>query len=122
MAAFRPTYVWAVPGLRQPTFVSVIDAFSLMVAMLMATVGAAGLAVIKHAPPDFIIARAVARVFAVGTAALLAVSIANAFSVETFFLALLVTCFGLCSVTPEEHEHGSIDPHAAAQLPKPTDE
>ena len=116
----RPTHVWTVPGLRQPTFTSVIDAFSLMVAVLLATIGAAGLAVLKSASDDFVTARTVSRVFAIGTAATLLTSVALAFSIETFFLAVVALCFGLCSVAPEAHEHGPEDPRAREFLLGPT--
>jgi hypothetical protein len=100
--AFAPTHVWTVPGLRQPTFLGVLDAFSLSVAMSLATIGAAGLVVLRYGAGAPLVARGVARVFAIGTAMLLAISIADAFSLETFFLAVVAMCFGLASVTPDD--------------------
>jgi hypothetical protein len=96
-----PTHVWLVPGLWQPTFAGVLDGFSLTVAMLTATLGAAGLVVMHfgHAEPE--LTRRLARVFAIGMAMCLIVSVATMFSVETFFVATAAMCFGLASVRPE---------------------
>lgn len=116
VAGLAPTHVLVVPGLRQPTFLSVIDGFSLSVAMLTATLGASGLVVLRYAADLPLALRGVARVYAIGTAMLLVVSIADLFSVDSFLIATMVMCFGLASVAPEEHDHST--DHAPDVLPR----
>jgi hypothetical protein len=60
----EPTHVFMVPGLRRPTFISVLDGFSLSYAVMFAMIGAAGLAVLAHAWQHELLLRWVARVFA----------------------------------------------------------
>lgn len=96
-----PTHVWLVPGLWQPSFAGVLDGFSLTVAMLTATIGGAGLVIVGYKDVEPTLTRRVARVFAIGMAMFLLVSITSMFSIETFFVATTAMCFGLASVTPE---------------------
>jgi hypothetical protein len=96
-----PTHIWLVPGLWQPTFAGVLDGFSLTVAMLTATIGAAGLVVLRFGEAQPELVRRVARVFALGMTMCLVVGILSMFSAETFFVAITALCFGLASVKPE---------------------
>ena len=48
LGMLQPSHVFIVPGLRRPTFMSVLDGLSLSFAVLVATIGFAGLAVLKH--------------------------------------------------------------------------
>jgi hypothetical protein len=101
MSMLPPDYVVPVPGLRQPTYLSVVDALSLSYALLFATVGAAGFAVVRHGQFNSRLLRAVAGVFATGAGMALIVSVALSFSLQTFVLAIVAICFGLAAV-PEE--------------------
>lgn len=101
LALLPPASVFLVPGLRQPTFTSVFDGLSLSLAMLVATIGAAGLAVIRHGLESPLLMRGVARAFALGSAMLLVLSITDYFSILTFPIAVMAMCFALAAVTPE---------------------
>ena len=96
-----PDYVVLVPGLRQPTFLGIVDALSLNYALLLATIGAAGLAVVRHGQGNSKLLRSVAGAFAIGTGMALVTSVALSFSLQTFVLAIVAICFGLSAV-PEE--------------------
>jgi len=98
MSMLAPDYVFAVPGPRQPTYRSVVDGLSLSLPLLLATIGAAGLAVSRHGNNDVRLMRSVSAVFAIGLAALLVTSVALFFSALTFALALPAMCFGLACV------------------------
>lgn len=101
LSMLSPSYVFIVPGLRRPTFVSVIDGLSLSVALLIATIGATGLAVLKHGSESPLLLRGVTRAFAVGSAGLLVISITDYFSMQTFLISVMAMCFALAAVTPE---------------------
>jgi hypothetical protein len=101
MSMLSPAYVIQVPGLRQPTYLGVVSALSLSYALLFATIGAAGLAVVRHGQHQPKLLRAVAGAFATGTALALVVSVVLSFSLQTFVLAVVPMCFGLAAV-PEE--------------------
>jgi hypothetical protein len=101
MSMLPPDYVVLVPGLRQPTYLSVVNALSLSYALLFAAIGAAGLAVVRHGQYEPKLLRAVAGAFAIGTGMALVVSVVLSFSLQTFVLAIVPMCFGLASV-PEE--------------------
>jgi hypothetical protein len=101
MSMLSPAYVIQVPGLRQPTYLGVVNALSLTYALLFATIGAAGLAVIRHGQYQPRLLRAVAGAFATGTGLALVVSVVLSFSLQTFVLAVIPVCFGLAAV-PEE--------------------
>jgi hypothetical protein len=98
-ATATPSAVFLVPGLRQPTFVSVFDGFSLSLAVLLATLGGAGLTVANYADGSATLMRRVSRTFALGTAMLLIVSVAEFFSLVTFLIAVFALCFALAAVT-----------------------
>jgi hypothetical protein len=99
--AFPATYVILVPGLHQPTFLSVLNGFSLSLALLVATIGGAGLVVLRYGADQPLLLRGVARVFAIGTGMLLALSIEGFFSVQTFCMATMALCFALSAVSQE---------------------
>lgn len=101
LALEPPGYVFLVPGLRQPTFPGVVDALSLSFALLFATIGAAGLAVVRHGQLNPRLLRAVAGALATGTGLALVVSVVLAFSLQTFVLAVVPMCFALATVPPE---------------------
>lgn len=101
MSMLSPDYVVRVPGLRQPTYRGVVDALSLSHALLLATIGAGGLAVARHGQFNPKLLRAVAGAFAIGTGMALITSAVLSFSLETFVLAIVAICFGLAAV-PEE--------------------
>lgn len=96
-----PDYVVLVPGLRQPTYLGVVDALSLNYALLFATIGAGGLAVVRHGQNNPALLRGVAGTFAIGTVMALVTSVVLSFSLQTFVLAIVAICFGLAAV-PEE--------------------
>jgi hypothetical protein len=98
MSMLAPDYVFAVPGPQQPTYRSVVDGLSLSLPLLLATIGAAGLAVSRHGNNDARLVRSVAGAFGIGLAALLVTSVVLFFSVLTFALALPALCFGLACV------------------------
>jgi len=98
MSLLAPDYVFSLPGLRQPTYLTVVDGLSLSLPLLLATIGAAGLAVARHGNDDARLMRSVAGVFGIGLAALLVTSVALFFSALTFALALPALCFGLACV------------------------
>jgi hypothetical protein len=99
--SMRATYVILVPGLHQPTFLGVLNGFSLALSLLIATIGAAGFVVLKYGSEQELLLRGVSRAFAIGTAMLLAVSIEGFFSLQTFFMAVTALCFALSAVSQE---------------------
>jgi hypothetical protein len=101
MHMLPPDYVVIIPGLGQPTYLGIVDALSLTYALLLATIGAAGLAVVRHGRNDPKLLRGVAGVFAIGTGMALVTSVVLSFSLQTFVLAIVAICFGLAAV-PEE--------------------
>jgi hypothetical protein len=101
VAGASPAYLFLVPGQDVPSFRQVADGFSLALALLLTTLGAAGLVVLSRGHADAVLMRGVSRVYALGISVLLVVSILNFFSVESFFLALAALCFGLAAVSEE---------------------
>ncbi len=99
--ALRATYVILIPGLHQPTFLSVLNGFSLSLALLVATIGAAGLVVLKYGADQPLLLRGVSRALAIGTGMLLALSIEGFFSAQTFVMATMALCFALSAVSQE---------------------
>jgi hypothetical protein len=97
----RATYVVVIPGLHQPTFLGVLNGFSLSLSLLVATIGAAGLVVLKYGADQTLLLRGVSRAFAIGTGILLAISIEGFFSLQTFFMAVMALCFALSAVSQE---------------------
>ena len=96
-----PAYLFLVPGQHLPSAGQVADGFSLSLAVLLATVGAAGLRVLSRGADDAPMMRGLARVYALGASVVLVLSILNFFSLVTFLLAITALCFGLAAV-PEE--------------------
>jgi hypothetical protein len=99
--AMRATYVILIPGLHQPTFLGVLNGFSLSLSLLLGTIAAAGLVVVKYGADQPLLLRGVSRAFAVGTGMLLFLSIEGFFSLETFFMAVAALCFALSAVSQE---------------------
>jgi hypothetical protein len=99
--AMRATYVILIPGLHQPTFLGVLNGFSLSLSLFLATVGASGLVVLKYGAEHELLLRGVSRAFAIGTGILLVVSIEGFFSLQTFFMAVTALCFALSAVSQE---------------------
>ncbi|MEO8481463.1 MAG: hypothetical protein ABI634_04585 [Acidobacteriota bacterium] len=97
----RATYVILIPGLHQPTFLGVLNGFSLSLSLLVATMGAVGLVVLKYGEDQPLLLRGVARALAIGTGMLLALSIEGFFSLQTFFMATMALCFALSAVSQE---------------------
>ena len=97
----RATYVIAVPGLHQPTFLSVLNGFSLSVSLLLATIGAAGLVVLKYGAEQALLLRGVSRAFGFGLGMLVVLSIEGFFSIQTFFILIAALCFALSAVSRE---------------------
>jgi hypothetical protein len=95
-----PPFIWRVPGLMHPHAAGAVSGLSLSVALLTATIGAAGLVVAKRAD-DAVLVRGVARAFAIGTAGLLALSIADSFGVHTFLISVVALCFAMAAVPQE---------------------
>lgn len=101
LGMLTPDYVVLVPGLRQPTYLGVVNALSLSQALLLATIGGAGLAVVRHGRGNPKLLRGVAGAFATGIGMALVTSVLLSFSLQTFALAVVAICFGLSAV-PEE--------------------
>jgi hypothetical protein len=96
-----PGHVFLVPGLRQPSFMSVLDGLSLSLAIGVGTIGLAGFAVVKYGTESPRLMRGVSGAFGLGSALLLIVSIADFFSLQSFLIALMAMCFGMSAVNPE---------------------
>jgi hypothetical protein len=100
LAQDPPPFIWLVPGLLHPDAAGALTGLSLSVSLLMATIGAAGLVVVKRAEDEVLI-RGVARAFALGTSGLLALSIADSFGVQTFVISIVALCFAMAAVPQE---------------------
>lgn len=98
LSLLPPDYVLRVPGLRQPTHQGVVAGLSLSLPLLLASIGAAGFAVVRHGNASASLIRAVAGAYAIGVAAVLVTSIVLFFSVQTFVIALPALCFALAAV------------------------
>lgn len=94
-------HIVRVPGVLRPDVLSVLNGFSLGVAMLLASIGAAGLAVARHAGDYAVLLRRVAGAFAIGTGGLFVLSVMQFFSLQSFALSIVALCFALAAV-PEE--------------------
>jgi hypothetical protein len=97
--SLRATYVILIPGLHQPTFLGVFHGFSLSLSLLVATLGAVGLVVLKYAADQPLLLRGVARALALGSGMLLVLSVEGFFSLQTFFIATMALCFALSAVS-----------------------
>jgi hypothetical protein len=98
LSLMPPAYVFEVPGTRQPTYRGVTAGLSISLPVLLVTLGAAGLAVIRHGRDQAALVRGVAGALAAGLALLLVTSIVLFFSAVTFALAVPAMCFGLAAV------------------------
>jgi len=100
LASDPPPFIWRVASLMHPNAASTLNGLSLSVALLTATMGAAGLVVVKRAD-DEVLMRGVARAFAIGAGGLLALSIADSFGVHTFVISVVALCFAMAAVPQE---------------------
>lgn len=98
LAAAPAPYVFSVPGLLRPSFLAMVDGFSLAWPVLLAAMGAAGLAVARHGDGNASLLRSVAGSFALGTGALLVLSVMQFFGLQSFAIAVVAICFGLACV------------------------
>jgi hypothetical protein len=99
LAGVTAPYLIFVPGQDAPTWVQAFDGYSVSMPLLLATLGAAGLAVQKRGYQDATLLRGVARAYAVGSAVLLVVAVISFFSLQAFFIATMALCFALAAVT-----------------------
>lgn len=99
-------YRFALPGAERSLF-DLLDGFSLAFAVLLATVGAIGLAVAKRGRGDAQLMVAVARGLALAGVALLVISVTHWFLVPSLFLAMMTTAFVFVSVRPPAGESGA---------------
>jgi hypothetical protein len=100
-AGASPAYLFLIPGQDVPSARQVADGFSLALALLLTTLGAAGLAVLHRGHTDAVLMRGVSRAYALGISVVLVVSVLDFFSLQTFFLAIAALCFGLATVSEE---------------------
>jgi hypothetical protein len=99
IAAGTPApHVIQVPGLLHPDARSTLNGFSLSIAILLASIGAAGLAVVRYAGDVAPLLRRVAGAFALGTTGVLALSILQFFGLLSFPLVIVALCFALACV------------------------
>jgi len=92
------TYKFALPGGTARSLMDFVDGFSLMFALLVATIGGVGLLVAKRGHEDVALISGVARAFAVSTVALLGISLAKFFIIPTLCIAVMATCFLVASI------------------------
>ena len=100
-AGASPAYLFLVPGQQVPSPSEVADGLSLALSLLLATLGAAGLAVLNRGHADPVMMRGMARIYGLGIGLVLLVSILDFFSLQTFLLAIAGMCFGLAAVSEE---------------------
>jgi len=105
----------AVPGSAERSVADVLGGLNLVVALLLATMGAAGLVVQARARHDAVLMAAVARTYGVSSVALLGVSLTNFFLVSSFLIALMVISFLVAAVeSPElQMQEGRVDEAAS---------
>jgi uncharacterized membrane protein len=75
-----------------------VDGYSLVIALLLATMGGVGLLVQKRAREDVLLMSGMARMMAVSSVVLLVISLMKFFIVPTLFIALMVVPFLVASV------------------------
>jgi hypothetical protein len=98
------TYRFVLTGGAHRSLMDLLDGFSLMFPLFLATIGAVGLAVEKRGRGDAALMSAVARMFAVSTVVLLGVSLLKFFIVPTLFIAVMAVCFLVASVESPKSE------------------
>lgn len=99
--ALAADYRFALPGADRSIF-DLLDGFSLAFALQLAAMGATGLAVARRAGQDTTLMVAVARAFALATAALLVISLTYWFLVPSVCLAMTAFAFAFVSVRPPD--------------------
>ena len=99
LVTLATSYHYQLPGGASRSLMDFMDGFSLMFEVLVAGLGAVGLAVVKRAGQDVPLMLAVARALAVTSAALLVISHVFFFIVPTLFIAMMALCFAFSSVS-----------------------
>lgn len=89
-------FLW--PGGASRSLLDFQSGFSLTFATLLATIGGVGLVVMKRGSSDPLLMLGVARVFALGSAVLLVISLTYFFIIPTTCIALVAVCFAISSV------------------------
>jgi hypothetical protein len=102
LAALATSYQYSMPGGAMRSLMDFLSGYSLMFALQLATMGAAGLAVARRAHHDGTLMRGVARAFAVCGALMLVLSMVYFFLIPSMFLSTVALCFGMASVAPPE--------------------
>ncbi len=92
------TYQFHMPGGSARSYADFMNGFSLAFAVFMVTMGAVGLAVAWRSRASADVMYAVARVLALASAALLAISLVDFFIIPTMFISLVTCCFAVASV------------------------
>ena len=92
-------YYFPMPGGSERSLLDFQSGFSLMFSTLLATLGAAGLMVVKRGTDDPVLVRSVARAFALGGVVMLVISLTHFFIVPSMFIALLTVSFAVASVS-----------------------
>jgi hypothetical protein len=92
------TYRFALAGGAERSLMDMANGFSLIVALLLATLGGIGLIVEKRAHQDRALMSATARMMAVSAVVMLGISLTNFFIVPSLCLAMMAVCFIVASV------------------------
>jgi hypothetical protein len=103
-ALTAPEYHFSFPGGVDRSLLDLTVGFSLASVVLLAGIGAIGLAVVKRGYEDEPLMLGVARAAAVTGTALVGIAIAYFFVVPAMFVALMTVCFTLASVRPPAPE------------------
>jgi hypothetical protein len=107
LTALASTYRFALPGGSNRSLMDFMDGFSLVFALLLATIGGVGLIIRKRASHDAPFMLAVARTFTVSSVALLGISLTKFFIVPTLFIAVMAVCFFCASVQSPGTDSGT---------------
>jgi hypothetical protein len=98
------TYQFEVPFGGQRSMRDLYNGFSLSFAVLLAVQGTLGLVVVKRARQDRVLMIAVARAMAVGSVALLGISLVLWHLVASMVILTMTTAFAFASVRPPDEE------------------
>jgi hypothetical protein len=97
---------FAMPLGGERTFVDLFEGAGLAVALLLAVLGIVGLVVEKRGRHDGALMIAVARAMALGSAALLVISLVYWFLIPSLLIATMTCAFAFASVRPPATETG----------------
>ena len=95
-------YRYMLPGGTERSLMDFVDGFSLMLPVLLAAIGAAGIVVRKRGSHDIALMLGVARTCAVTSVVLLGLSLLKFFIVPTMCFAAMASCFLTASIAPPE--------------------